>query len=82
MILKNNYTSAFKRLQNSREKLSFSNEIYQNELLKFQNGASSVLLLTEKKTGLIQAQQELLQKELELYKAKVQLEKYTKPLKL
>ena len=82
MILKNNYTSAFKRLQNSREKLSFSNEIYQTELLKFQNGASSILLLTEKKTGLIQAQQELLQKELELYKAKVQLEKYTKPLKL
>jgi outer membrane protein TolC len=82
MILKNNYTSAFKRLQNSREKLSFSNEIYQNELLKFQSGASNLLLLTEKKTGLIQAQQELLQKELGLYKAKVQLEKYTKPLKL
>ena len=82
MIIKNNYTSAFKRLQNSTEKLSFSNQIYQNELLKFQSGASSLLLLTEKKTALIQAQQELLQKEQELYKAKVQLEKYTKPVKL
>tara|TARA_B100001287_G_scaffold72343_1_gene59922 strand:- start:2106 stop:3365 length:1260 start_codon:yes stop_codon:yes gene_type:complete len=82
MIIKNNYNSAFKRLQNSEEKLSFSNQIYQNELLKFQSGASSILLLTEKKTKLIQAQQEVLQKELELYKAKVQLEKYTNPLKL
>ena len=82
MIIKSNYTSALTRLQNAKEKFSFSNQIYQDELLKFQNGASSILFLTEKKTALIQAQQELLQKELELYKAKVQLEKYTKPVKL
>ena len=82
MIIKSNYTSALTRLQNAKEKVSFSNQIYQDELLKFQNGASSLLFLTEKKTALIQAQQELLQKELELYKAKVQLEKYTKPVKL
>tara|TARA_B100001287_G_scaffold124996_1_gene105348 strand:+ start:3031 stop:4362 length:1332 start_codon:yes stop_codon:yes gene_type:complete len=82
MIIKSNYTSALTRLQNAKEKVSFSNQIYQDELLKFQNGASSLLFLTEKKTALIQAQQELLQKELELYKAKVQLEKYTKPIKL
>ena len=82
MIIKSNYTSALTRLQNAKEKFSFSNQIYQDELLKFQNGASSLLFLTEKKTALIQAQQELLQKELELYKAKVQLEKYTKPVKL
>ena len=82
MIIKSNYTSALTRLQNAKEKFSFSNQVYQDELLKFQNGASSLLFLTEKKTALIQAQQELLQKELELYKAKVQLEKYTKPVKL
>ena len=82
MIVKNKYSAALKRLENTNEKIVFSKQIYQNELIKFQNGASSILLLTEKKAKLIQVEQELLQKELELYKAKVQLEKYTKPLKL
>ena len=82
IIVKNNYSAALKRMANTNEKIVFSKQIYQNELIKFQNGASSILLLTEKKAKLIQVEQELLQKELELYKAKVQLEKYTKPLKL
>jgi hypothetical protein len=39
-------------------------------------------LVTEKKSLLIQTEQEQAQKEFELFRAKIQLEKYTNPLKL
>ena len=37
--------------------------------------------LSEKKMQVIKAEQELLEKELEIYKIKAQLEKYTNPVK-
>lgn len=82
MVLQNNFNSALKRFENGNKKLNYSNEIYQNELIKYENGASSLLLVTEKKSLLIQTEQEQAQKEFELFRAKIQLEKYTNPLKL
>ena len=51
-------------------------------MIKYKNGFSNTMLLTQKKSLLIQAEQELLQKEFELFRSKVQLEKYTKPIQL
>lgn len=82
MILKNNYKTAFLRYENCKQKLGYSDEVYQKELIKYNNGASNLLLLTEKKSTLIQTEQELIQKEYNLFRAGVQLEKYTKPLTL
>lgn len=82
MILKNNYKTAFLRYENCKQKLGYSDEVYQKELIKYNNGASNLLLLTEKKSTLIQTEQELIQKEYDLFRAGVQLEKYTKPLTL
>jgi outer membrane protein TolC len=82
MILKNNYKTAFLRYENCKQKLGYSDETYKKELIKYKNGASNLLILTEKKSILIQTEQELVQKEFELFTAEVQLEKYTKPLAL
>lgn len=82
MMLENNYQTAIKRYLNYQKNWSFANELYKNEKKKYTAGASNLLLLSEKKTKLIQAEQDLLQKEFELYEAKIKLEKFIKPLKL
>ena len=82
LMLENNYQTSIKRYMNYQKNWSFANELYKNEKKKYTAGASNLLLLSEKKTKLIQAEQDLLQKEFELYEAKIKLEKFIKPLKL
>ncbi|MFL2585773.1 MAG: hypothetical protein ACJ0QO_03880 [Parvicellaceae bacterium] len=82
MVIQNNYNTALMRYKNFKQKRIYSDEIYKNEMIKYKNGFSNTMLLTQKKSLLIQAEQELLQKEFELFRSKVQLEKYTKPIQL
>ena len=55
--------------------------MYKDELKKYELGSSQLMSLSEKKMLVIQAEQELLEKELEIYTLKSQLEKYTNPVK-
>ena len=55
--------------------------MYKDELRKYELGSSQLMSLSEKKMLVIQAEQELLEKELEIYTLKSQLEKYTNPVK-
>ena len=55
--------------------------MYKDELRKYELGSSQQMSLSEKKMLVIQAEQELLEKELEIYTLKSQLEKYTNPVK-
>ena len=82
MVIQNNYNTSLMRYKNSKQKHIYSDEIYKNEMIKYKNGVSNTMLLTQKKSLLIQAEQELLQKEFDLFRSKVQLEKYTKPIQL
>lgn len=82
MVIQNNYNSSLMRYENLKQKHIYSEIIYQNEMIKYKNGVSNTMLLTQKKSLLIQAEQELLQKEFDLFRAKVRLEKYTKPIQL
>ena len=55
--------------------------MYKDELRKYELGSSQLMSLSEKKMLVIQAERELLEKELEIYTLKSQLEKYTNPVK-
>ena len=63
------------------KKYQVADEMYRDELRKYELGSSQLMNLSEKKMLVIQAEQELLQKELEIYTLKSQLEKYTNPVK-
>ena len=80
-LLKNDYQTAIDRYDIYEKKQQVADEIYKDELKKYELGSSQLMNLSEKKMLVIQAEQELLQKELEIYTLKSQLEKYTNPVK-
>ena len=80
-ILKNDYQTAIDRYDIYEKKYQVADEMYRDELRKYELGSSQLMNLSEKKMLVIQAEQELLQKELEIYTLKSQLEKYTNPVK-
>ena len=80
-ILKDDYQTSIDRYEIYAKKLQVADNIYQDELKKYELGTSQLMNLSEKKMQVIKAEQELLEKELEIYKIKAQLEKYTNPVK-
>ena len=80
-LLKNDYQTAIDRYDIYEKKYQVADEMYRDELRKYELGSSQLMNLSEKKMLVIQAEQELLQKELEIYTLKSQLEKYTNPVK-
>ena len=81
-MLKNNYQNAVLNLNSQKTKVDLIQKVYQNEEKKLSHGASNSLLLSQRKIQLLQANQDLIQKEYELYKAEVQLNTHTNSLKL
>ena len=81
-MLKNNYQNAALNLNSQKTKVDLIKKVYQNEENKLSHGASNSLLLSQRKIQLLQANQDLIQKEYELYKAEVQLNTHTNSLKL
>ena len=80
-LLKNDFQTAIDRYDIYEKKYQVADEMYRDELRKYELGSSQLMNLSEKKILVIQAEQELLQKELEIYTLKSQLEKYTNPVK-
>ena len=80
-MLKDDYQTSIDRYEIYAKKLQVADNIYQDELKKYELGTSQLMNLSEKKMQVINAEQELLEKELEIYKIKAQLEKYTNPIK-
>ena len=81
-MLKNNYQNAVLNLNSQKTKVDLIKKVYQNEEKKLSHGASNSLLLSQRKIQLLQANQDLIQKEYELYKAEVQLNTHINSLKL
>ena len=81
-MLKNNYQNAALNLNSQKTKVDLIKKVYQNEEKKLSHGASNSLLLSQRKIQLLQANQDLIQKEYELYKAEVQFNPHTNSLKL
>ena len=81
-MLKNNYQNAALNLNSQKTKVDLIKKVYQNEEKKLSHGASNSLLLSQRKIQLLQANQDLIQKEYELYKAEVQLNTHINSLKL
>ena len=81
-MLKNNYQNALLNLNSQKTKVDLIKKVYQNEEKKLSHGASNSLLLSQRKIQLLQANQDLIQKEYELYKAEVQLNTHINSLKL
>ena len=80
-MIKDDYQTSIDRYEIYAKKLQVADNIYQDELKKYELGTSQLMNLSEKKMQVIKAEQELLEKELEIYKIKAQLEKYTNPVK-
>ena len=80
-MLKDDYQTSIDRYEIYAKKLQVADNIYQDELKKYELGTSQLMNLSDKKMQVIKAEQELLEKELEIYKIKAQLEKYTNPVK-
>ena len=81
-MLKNNYQNAALNLNSQKTKVDLIKKVYQNEEKKLSHGASNSLLLSQRKIQLLQANQDLIQKEYELFKAEVQLNTHINSLKL
>lgn len=81
-MLKNNYQNAILNLNSQKTKVELIEKVYQNEEKKLTNGASNSLLLSQRKMQLLQAKQDLIQKQYELYRSEVQLNTHTNPLRL
>ena len=81
-MLKNNYQNAILNLNSQKNKVEIIEKVYQNEEKKLTHGASNSLLLSQRKMQLLQAKQDLIQKQYELYRSEVQLNTHTNPLKL
>ena len=80
-MLKNNYQNAVLNLNCQKTKVELIEKVYQNEEKKLNHGASNSLLLSQRKMQLLQAKQDLIQKQYELYKSEVQLNTHSNPLK-
>lgn len=81
-MLKNNYQNAVLNLNSQKTKVELIEKVYQNEEKKLTHGASNSLLLSQRKMQLLQAKQDLIQKQYELYRSEVQLNTHTNPLRL
>ena len=80
-MLKNNYQNAVLNLNCQKTKVELIEKVYQNEEKKLNHGASNSLLLSQRKMQLLQAKQDLIQKQYELFKSEVHLNTHTNPLK-
>lgn len=81
-MLKSNYNSAYLNYKNQKTKLVLIEGVYKNEERKLSLGASNSLSLSQRKMQFLQAQQQLILKEFELYKAEIQIKTHTNPIKL
>ena len=81
-MLKSNYNSAYLSYKNQKSKLVLIEGVYKNEERKLSLGASNSLSLSQRKMQFLQAQQQLILKEFELYKAVIQIKTHTNPIKL
>lgn len=81
-MLKSNYSNAYLNYKNHKSKLVLIETVYKNEERKLSLGASNSLSLSQRKMQFLQAQQQLILKEFELYKAEVQIKTHTNPIKL
>lgn len=72
------YSSAINKLDANKENLDLSKRIYNKTLIKFKNGVSSSMELTQAQTQLLQAQSTYYSTVLELVNAKNALEKLMK----
>ena len=81
-MLKSNYNSAYLNYKNQKSKLVLIKGVYKNEERKLFLGASNSLSLSQRKMQFLQAQQQLILKEFELYKAEIQIKTHTNPIKL
>ena len=81
-MLKSNYNSAYLNYKNQKSKLVLIEGVYKNEERKLSLGVSNSLSLSQRKMQFLQAQQQLILKEFELYKAVIQIKTHTNPIKL
>ena len=71
-----------REIENQKIKVGLVEKVYQNEEKKLGLGASNSLTLSQRKIQLLNAQQQLIQNEFELYKAEVQIKTHSNPIKL
>ena len=81
-LLQNNYKNAYLNYENQKIKVGLVEKVYQNEEKKLGLGASNSLTLSQRKIQLLNAQQQLIKNEFELYKAEVQIKTHSNPIKL
>ena len=81
-LLQNNYKTAYLNYENQKIKVRLVEKVYQNEEKKLGLGASNSLTLSQRKIQLLNAQQQLIKNEFELYKAEVQIKTHSNPIKL
>ena len=81
-LLQNNYKNAYLNYENQKIKVGLVEKVYQNEEKKLGLGASNSLNLTQRKIQLLNAQQQLIKNEFELYKAEIQIKTHSNPIKL
>jgi outer membrane protein len=81
-LLQDNYKNAYLNYENQKIKVGLVEKVYQNEEKKLGLGASNSLTLSQRKIQLLNAQQQLIQNEFELYKAEVQIKTHSNPIKL
>ena len=68
--------------KNQKSKVDLITTVYQNEEKKLGLGASNSLTLSQRKIQLLNAHQQLIKNEFELYKAEVQIKTHSNPIKL
>lgn len=81
-MLKANNKVALLNYNNQKSKVELMKTVYENEEKKLSHGASNSLTISQRKMQLLNAKQDLIQKEYELYKSEVQLNTHTNPIKL
>ena len=81
-MLKTNYKIALLNYSNQKSKVELIRNVYQNEEKKLLHGASNSLTISQRKMQLLNAEQELIQKECELYKSEIRLKTHTNSIKL
>ena len=81
-LLQSNYKNAYLNYENQKIKVGLVEKVYQNEEKKLGLGASNSLTLSQRKIQLLNAQQQLIKNEFELYKAEVQIKTHSNPIKL
>ncbi len=73
--LKNNYRSAESRLDLEKQNLQLARSIYEKSLIREEIGKSNSIVVTQKYNQLIQAQAQVIGAKVDLFNAKLQLDK-------